>query len=171
MDIVDCILADHDHQRRMFAALDMARDDTESLGKIFDRLRNFLEAHAEAEELYFYPRLLQCGTGALDSDSAEETTDDAIDDHNKIADAARAAKEHGVGSEAWWEAVDKANYQNSKHLSEEERQGLTDFRRHVPLEERIALGVKYLAFESAHSGHYERADKDPDQYIKENEDA
>ena len=155
----------------MFAALDMARGDEESLGKIFDRLRNFLEAHAEAEERYFYPRLLQCGTGALDSDSAEETTDDAIDDHNKIADAARAAKEHGVGSDAWWEAVDKANYQNSKHLSEEERQGLTDFRRHVPLDERIALGVKYLAFESAHSGHYERKDKDPDQYIKENEDA
>ena len=171
MDIVDCILADHDRQRRMFAALDMARGDEESLGKIFDRLRNFLEAHAEAEERYFYPRLLQCGTGALDSDSAEETTDDAIDDHNKIADAARAAKEHGVGSDQWWEAVDKANYQNSKHLSEEERQGLTDFRRNVPLEERIALGVKYLAFESAHSGHYERKDKDPDQFIKENEDA
>ena len=171
MDIVDCILADHDRQRRMFAALDMARGDEESLGKIFDRLRNFLEAHAEAEERYFYPRLLQCGKGALDSDSAEETTDDAIDDHNKIADAARAAKEPGVGSDQWWEAVDKANYQNSKHLSEEERQGLTDFRRNVPLEERIALGVKYLAFESAHSGHYEREDKDPDQFIKKNEDA
>ena len=171
MDIVDCILADHDQQRRMFAALDMARDDEESLGRIFDRLRSFLEAHAEAEELYFYPRLLQCGKGALDSDSAEETTDDAIDDHNKIAEAAEAAKKHGVGSDAWWKAVDEANLQNSKHMSEEERQGLTDFRRHVPLEERIELGVKYLAFESEHSGDYKREEKDPEEYIKENEDA
>ena len=171
MDIVDCILADHDQQRRMFAALDMARDDTESLGRIFNRLRNFLEAHAEAEELFFYPRLLQCGKGALDSDSAEDTTDDAIGDHNKIAKAAEAAKEHGVGSDAWWKAVDETNLQNSKHMSEEERQGLSDFRRHVPLEERIELGIKYLAFESKHSGHYERTDKDPEQYIEENENA
>ena len=39
MDIVDCILADHDRQRRWFAALDEARDDLESAGKIFNRLR------------------------------------------------------------------------------------------------------------------------------------
>lgn len=171
MDIVDCILADHDRQRRMFAALDMARDDEESLGQIFNRLRNFLEAHAEAEELYFYPRLLQCGDGALDSESAEETTDDAIDDHNKIAHAAEAAGREKVGSEAWWKCVDQANLQNSKHMSEEERQGLTDFRRRVPLEERIALGIKYLAFESKHSGEYERQDKDADTYIEENQAA
>ncbi len=170
MDIVDCILADHYRQRMMFAALDEARDDSESAGKIFDRLRNFLEAHAEAEELYFYPRLLQCGEGALDSDSAEETTDDAIDDHNKIAEAAEEAAGHEVGSKPWWECVDQANYKNSKHMSEEERQGLTDFRRHVPLEERVALGIKYLAFEAEHT-RYQREEKDPDAYIRENEDA
>ena len=88
MDIVDCILADHDRQRRWFAALDEARDDLESAGKIFNRLRDHLEAHAMAEEKYFYPTLLQLGKGALDSDSADETTEDAIDDHNKIANAA-----------------------------------------------------------------------------------
>lgn len=171
MDMVDCILADHDRQRRMFAALDEARGDSDTLGKIFNRLRNFLEAHAEAEELYFYPRLLQLGEGALDSDSAEETTDDAIDDHNKIAKAAEAAAKEKVGSDAWWTCVDKANLQNSKHMSEEERQGLTDFRRRVPLEERVQLGLKYLAFESEHSGHYQREEKDPDAYIEEHEAA
>jgi hypothetical protein len=173
MDIVDCILADHDRQRRMFAALDEARgdenSDNDTLGKIFNRLRNFLEAHAEAEELYFYPRLLQLGKGALDSESAEETTDDAIDDHNKIAEAAEAAKKEKVGSDAWWKCVDKTNLQNSKHMSEEERQGLTDFRRRVPLDERVKLGLKYLAFESHHSGEYEREEKDPEEYIEENE--
>jgi hemerythrin superfamily protein len=170
MDIVDCILADHAQQRLMFAALDEARDDRKSAGRIFARLKNFLEAHAEAEELYFYPRLLQLGEGALDSDSAKETTDDAIDDHNKIGEAAESADEHEVGSDAWWKCVDQANYQNSKHMSEEERQGLTDFRRRVPLEERVALGIKYLAFESQHP-RYQREEKDPDAYIRKNEDA
>ena len=64
---VFCILADHDRQRRWFAALDEARDDLESAGKIFNRLRDHLEAHAMAEEKYFYPTLLQLGKGALDS--------------------------------------------------------------------------------------------------------
>ena len=168
MDIVDCILADHDRQRRMFAALDEARDDPESAGKIFERLKNFLEAHAVAEEKYFYPELLKKGDGAVDSDSAEETTEDAIDDHNKIAEAADKAMNAEVGSEEWWEAVDEANLQNSKHLSEEERQGLTDFRRSVPLEERVRLAVKYLAFESEHSGEFHRKKRDPETYIEKN---
>ena len=167
MDIVDCILADHDRQRRMFAALDEARGDADALGRIFNKLKNFLEAHAEAEERFFYPTLLKCGVGALDSDSADETTDDAIDDHNKIARAAENAAKHNPGSDAWWDAVNQANLQNSKHMSEEERQGLTDFRRHVPLEERVRLGVQYRAFESAHEDHYERREKDPDTYIEE----
>jgi len=171
MDIVDCILADHDRQRRWFSALDEARDDLESAGKIFKRLRDHLEAHAMAEEKYFYPTLLQLGKGALDSDSAGETTEDAIDDHNKIANAADAALNEEVGSDAWWACVDKANYQNSAHLSEEERQGLTDFRRRVPLEKRIELGLKYLAFEADNVTNVEREEKDPDAYIEENEAA
>lgn len=147
MDIVDCILADHDRQRRLFGALDEARGDTEALGKIWHKLKNFLEAHAEAEELHFYPTLLKRGSGALDLDSAEDTTDDAIGDHNKITDAANSTDDHDVGSDEWWACVDKTNLANSKHMSEEERQGLTDFRRRVPLDERVKLGIAYLAFE------------------------
>jgi hypothetical protein len=171
MDIVDCILADHNQQRTMFAALEDARDDPEALGKIFGRLKNFLEAHAEAEERFFYPTLLKKGEGALDSDSAAETTEDAIEDHNKIAEAAEEALKHKPGSKAWWAAVDTCNCQNSEHMSEEERQGLTDFRRNVPLQTRSKLAVQYLAFESEHSGEYSRREKDPETYIEKNEAA
>lgn len=170
MDIVDCILSDHHEQRRLFAALDEARGDNEALAKIFDRLKNFLEAHAAAEEKLFYPALLQKGHGALDSDSAEETTEDAIDDHNKIAEAAEQASRHDVGSDAWWQCVDQARYQNSKHMAEEERQGLSDFRRHVPLEERVRLGTRFLSFEAANSGAYDRRSKDPAEYIQNAQD-
>ena len=171
MDIVDAILHDHADQRRLFAALDEARDDLDSLGKIFTRLRNHLESHAQAEENYFYPDLLKKGEGAADSDSAEETTEDAIEDHNEIAEAMEAAARLTVGSDEWWEQVDKANVANSKHLSEEERQGLPDFRRRVSPDLRCALGVKYLAFQSAHDADYKREKKDVDAYIKANETA
>ncbi|WP_394269862.1 hemerythrin domain-containing protein [Qipengyuania sp.] len=168
MDIVDAILHDHADQRRLFAALDEARGDIDSLGKIFDRLRNHLESHAQAEENFFYPQLLRDGEGAADSDSAEETTEDAIDDHNEIAEAMEAAAKLTVGSQEWWDQVDEANVRNSKHLSEEERQGLPDFRRTVDAELRRTLGVRYLAFQSAHDADYTRRKKDVDSYIEEN---
>lgn len=168
MDIVDCIYADHARQRMMFAALDEARDDPAALGKIFTKLKNFLEAHAEAEERFFYPTLLKKGKGAVDSDSAEETTEDAIDDYNKIAIAAEEALRHEPGSEMWWHWVDKCHYDNSHHMSEEERQGMTDFRRTVPLKTRVELGIQYLAFESANEDEYERTLKDVDSYIEQN---
>ena len=56
-------------------------------------------------------------------------------------------------------------------MSEEERQGLTDFRRTVPLEQRVKLAVQYLAFEAKHSGEYQRPEKDPDAYIDKHEAA
>lgn len=169
MDIVDCILEDHNRQRILFSALDEARDDPDALGRIFRHLKNFLEAHAEAEELYFYPTLLKNGDGALDSDSAADTTQDAIKDHNEIAEVAEAALKEKPGSEAWWTAVDTCNFHNSKHMSEEERQGLTDFRRTVPQDQRVKLAIQYLAFEAKHAGEYERAEKDPDEYIEKHE--
>jgi hypothetical protein len=171
MDIVDCILADHARQRAMFMALEDARDDPEALGRIFGRLKNFLEAHAVAEEKFFYPTLLKKGEGALDSDSAEDTTQDAIEDHNEIAEAAEKAMREEVGSAAWWDAVDACNCHNSEHMSEEERQGLTDFKRTVPLAERVRLAVQYQAFEAEHSGEYKRLEKDPDAYIERNQAA
>ena len=171
MDIVDAILHDHAEQRRLFAALDEAREDTESLGKIFERLKNHLESHAQAEEQYFYPALLKEGEGAADSDSAEETTEDAIGDHNEIAEALEEAAKLDVGSAKWWEKVDLANCRNSAHLSEEERQGMPDFRRHVAVEDRRKLGIKYLAFQMAHDADYEREKKDVDEYIEENQAA
>lgn len=168
MDIVDCILADHDRQRRMFAALEEARDNPDALGKIFKHLKDFLEAHAACEEKYFYPTLLKKGEGAVDSDSAEETTEDAIKDHNKIARAAEEAMKHKPGSRIWWEWVDKTQCHNSDHMAEEERQGLTDFRRNVPLAQRVRLAVDYLAFESAHPSDYQRKEKVPEEYIEAN---
>ena len=76
-----------------------------------------------------------------------------------------------LAENAWWAAVDKCNYHNSEHMSEEERQGLTDFRRTVPLQERTRLAIQYLAFEAKHAGSYQRQEKDPDDYIEKNQAA
>ena len=154
MDITQLILDEHAQQRALFAQIDsIDAKDTEALSALWTRLKNLLDAHAEAEERFFYPRLMKIGTGGNDADSAAEETEDAIEDHNDIRDTG--------------EAVGECNKANSDHLAEEERQGLTDFRKHATLEERHELGVRFAAFEANHLNGVKVVDKDPEAYVKE----
>src|ERR1700733_7980679 len=123
--------------RRRFAMLEqMDPGDTAALGAVWSRLAVFLEVHAAAEEQLFYPELLAAGLagGAAGTQTAEAETLDAIHDHNDIRDAVRAVAGHEVGSAGWYAAVAAANLANSDHMAEEEREGLTYFRRHASLQ-------------------------------------
>jgi len=166
MDITAIILDDHRAQRALFAMIeDIDPQQTDALAAIWKRLGPLLEAHAEAEERYFYPRLLKIGTGANDADDAEEETLDAIEDHNDIRDAVRAVDGEKIGTPGWFEAIDKANKANSDHMAEEERQGLADFRRNASLQERHDLAVAFVAFKYRHLDGITARDKDPAAYV------
>ena len=171
MDITQLILDDHAEQRRLFSIIEQIDPtDTEALTKVWTRLSAFLDVHAEAEERFFYPQLLKRGEGANDAEdgTVEGETEDAIEDHNKLRDAVKAVEKYPVGTGAWIEAVGKANVVNSKHMGEEERQGLTDFRRHASVETRHELAVKFAAFEAEHITGVKPVNKDPDAYIEAN---
>jgi hypothetical protein len=150
VDITQLIAEDHTEQRRLFALIEeLGPGDKDALLPVWTRLRVLLDTHAFAEERFFYPELLKLGRGA-DNESPAEETRDAIKDHNEIRDTASEVDRHEVGSPDWFEAVAAANRANSDHMAEEERQGLTDFRCHVPVELRHSLGVQFLRFESEH---------------------
>jgi len=170
MDITQLILDDHHEQRRLFAILEQIdRDDTDSLTAIWKRLAAFLDLHAEAEEQLFYPALLHLGRGTGGEHTPEEETEDAIHDHNDIRDAVAAVAAHQVGSDEWYDAVAAANVANGDHMAEEEREGLTDFRRHASLETRHQLAVAFAAFEAGHVLGVRPLDKDPQEYIDEHQ--
>src|SRR3954471_20045694 len=76
---------------------------------------------------------------------------------------------HAVGSEGWHAAVFRANKANSDHMGEEEREGLTDFRIHTPLQLRHDLAVRFAVFDAAHINGIEPVDKDPQSYIAEHQ--
>jgi Hemerythrin HHE cation binding domain len=170
MDITQLILDDHHEQRRLFAILEQIdRTNTAALSAVWDRLAAFLEVHAEAEERLFYPELLRVGKGVDNLDPAEET-EDAIGDHNDIRAAVAHVADHEVGSDGWYDAVAKANVANSDHMAEEEREGLTDFRRHAGLQLRHDLAVAFAAFEATHVTGVTAVDKDPESYVREVEE-
>lgn len=170
MDITQLILDEHAQQRNLFAQIEQIdAGDTRALASLWKRLHALLDSHAEAEEHFFYPRLMQIGEGANDADSAADETEDAIEDHNDIRDTAAAADKEKVGSTAWFDAIGACNKANGDHMAEEERQGLTDFRRHASLEERHELAVKFATFEADHLLGVKPVDKDPKRWVKEHE--
>jgi hypothetical protein len=167
MDITQLILDDHEQQRQLFAILEQIEPaNTAALTAVWDRLATFLEVHAEAEDRLFYPELLRVGQGIGDLDPAAEAKD-AIDDHNDIRSTIAAVARHKVGSTGWYDAVAKVNEANSDHMAEEEREGLTDFRRHAGLQLRHDLAVAFATFEAIHAAGVKSTNKNPDLYVRE----
>jgi hypothetical protein len=165
VDITQLILDDHHEQRRRFAMLEQVGRDSAVLGALWARLAVFLEVHAAAEEQIFYPELLRVTSGA-----AEGETLDAIHDHNDIRDAIAAVPVDEPGTSQWFAAVAAANLANSDHMAEEEREGLTDFRRLASLQLRHDLAVSFATFEAQHFAGVPVQDKDPAAYVRETEE-
>ena len=138
-DITMLILADHEWFREQFARLDNLQARTsvrkDALEKVWRPLADKLDVHAYIEEKIFYPQLLTRGV-----DDPDGETLDAIGDHNDIRDGVRDANAAAIGTDKWWAAVGRAREANDEHMGEEEREGLSDFRRHAPIGLREALG-------------------------------
>ncbi len=166
MDITQLILDDHHEQRRLFAILEQIDPaETGTLSVVWERLAAFLEVHAAAEEQIFYPELLRAGQQAGRIGTSEEETLDAIRDHNDIRDAIATVAGHAAGTAGWFDAVAAVNVANGDHMAEEEREGLTDFRREVSLQARHDLAVAFTAFEARHYAGIRPVDRDPDAYV------
>ena len=171
MDITQLILDDHHEQRRLFAILEqIGRTDTGVLSAVWARLGSFLELHAAAEEAIFYPALLKVGLAAGRTAGVEGETLDAIRDHNDIRDAVEEVARHEPGSDGWFAAIAAANLANSDHMGEEEREGLTDFRRLAGLQRRHQLAVAFAAFEARNYAGVPAEDKDPAAYVRQVEE-
>ena len=166
-DITVLILADHNWFREQFAKLDDLQAQTPenhiALERVWRPLGDKLDVHAYIEEKIFYPQLLKRG-----ADDPEGETLDAIGDHNDIRDGVRAADAAQVGTEEWWAAVGRTRLANDDHMGEEEREGLSDFRRHAPIGLRDALGRQYSEFMTAHptTKGLRIVDRDPKRYVE-----
>lgn len=161
-DITQHILDDHEELRRGFAEVDQAVN-TQEQEQTWEYLAALLEVHAAAEEQVFYPALLDEGT------KGGEETKDSIKDHNEIRDAVHRASSAQTGSEPWCKAIQDARDKNSRHMAEEERGALADFRRHAPQELRERLGEQWAQFKREHKDArgIDSSNKSPKRYVAE----
>ena len=62
-----------------------------------------------------------------------------------------------------------ANLANGAHMAEEEREGVTDFRRLSGLQLRHDLAVAFAAYEARNVTGVQPVDKDPAAYVRQAE--
>jgi hypothetical protein len=172
LDITQLILDDHYEQRRRFALLEQIDSaSVAALSEVWARLAVFLEVHAAAEEEILYPELVKLALAPQPLSRAESETIDAIYDHNQIRDAIAAVRPHPVGGPDWRDGIAAVNVANGDHMAEEEREGLTDFRRQVNLAQRHELAVRFVTFEARNFSGVPPVDKDPQEYVRQQEAA
>lgn len=166
-DVTLLILQDHETLRSMFAELEGLRDNPQRAADVWADLAALLEVHASAEEEHFYPALLQHVPGS------EEETKDAIGDHDEIRDGIRHAQDAEVGSEQWWKGIAETREANDHHLAEEERDDLPDCLQYMSLEHRLELGAGFQEFKDKHphARGLSGADKDPDRFVEQHQQA
>ncbi|MDT7618733.1 MAG: hypothetical protein QOF00_6180 [Pseudonocardiales bacterium] len=163
-DLIRLILDDHELFRTRFEELFARRSDVQAANEIWLGLAARLEVHASAEEMHFYPALLQNVEGS------EDETKDAIGDHDEIRQGIRRAAAAEVGNDEWWAGIQDARDANDEHLAEEERDDIPDFLRVASVEFRQELGTKYEQYFAEHPGGagLSGKDKDPDAYVERN---
>ena len=172
MDITELILTQHHEQRRTFALLDeLAATTPTGLAAVWERLAVLLEVHAEAEEKFFYPRLLEVGTGGGDGPTAwRGETKDAIKDHNEIRDAiAEAAEARGRvrgmvgGGTRSTTSPTATTWPRRRRGRTSSTSGSTPTCKY-----RHDIAVQFIVFENQHAARgVTPHDEDPDTYVAE----
>ena len=52
-------------------------------------------------------------------------------------------------------------------MAEEEREGLSDVRKHLEVSRRHSLAVEFAVFEAVHVNGVSAVDRDPDDYVRQ----
>ena len=167
-DITALILADHDWFREQFAKLDDLQAQESVSRAALDRDGARSPTSSTCTPISKRKSSTRnCSTRGTDNPEGE--TLDAIGDHNDIRDGVREAHAERVGTDRWWAAVGRTRVANDDHMSEEEREGLSDFRRNAPVGLREALGQQYSEFMAAHptTEGLSIVDRDPQRYVDE----
>ncbi|PKA97265.1 hemerythrin HHE cation binding domain-containing protein [Flavobacteriaceae bacterium MAR_2009_75] len=115
MNIFEALRNDHDIQRDLLDKLVDTSGDSKTRDEVFKKLRTELEAHADAEERYFYKPL-------IDSDKTQDKARHSIAEHHEIDELIEQLEETDYSSSAWLKIAKDLQEKVEHHLDEEEHE-------------------------------------------------
>ena len=115
MDIFEALRVDHDRQRDLIGQVLETVGDSPERAEMFDELASALEAHAAAEERYFY-------TVLMEHDLTQEKARHSVHEHAQLDDLVEKLQAYDRTAPAWLETARELEHKLTHHLDEEERE-------------------------------------------------
>ena len=113
MTIFESIRSDHDTQRTLIDILVDTEGDSEGRNEIWPRLKRELEAHAAAEERFFYVPLME-------HDLTQESARHSVAEHKELDDFVEQLDGYDMSGPQWIQTARELRERLLHHLEEEE---------------------------------------------------
>lgn len=115
MNIFEALRSDHERQRSLVDRLLQTEGDSPERRDLFARLKVELEAHAGAEERFFYVPLME-------HDLTQEKARHSVAEHKELDDHVERLESYDMSGPQWIQAAKELAHRLEHHLDEEERE-------------------------------------------------
>lgn len=113
MTIFESIRSDHDTQRTLIDILVETEGASDGRNEVWPRLKRELEAHAAAEERYFYVPLMEV-------DLTQEAARHSVAEHKELDDFVGQLEGYDMSGPQWIQTARELRERLLHHLAEEE---------------------------------------------------
>lgn len=136
MNIFEALREDHDIQRSLLNELVETSGDTANRKYLFEKLKQELEIHADAEERFLYIPLIK-------HDSTQEKARHSIAEHHEIDELIARLEETDFDSTGWLTIAKSLKHKVEHHLVEEEREVFQMAGKALSEKEKRTLAEEY----------------------------
>ena len=138
MTIFEALRADHETQRTLADLLTKTKGDSDGRNELFARLKRELEAHAGAEERYFYVPLME-------HDLTQEKARHSVAEHKELDDLVEKLEEYDMSGSQWLQTAEELAHLLTHHLDEEEQEVFQLAGKALSEAEKTSLAGEYDA--------------------------
>lgn len=138
MTIFESLRDDHETQRTLIDLVTKTHGDSDGRKELWERLKRELEAHAGAEERYFYVPLLE-------HDLTQDKARHSVSEHKEIDDYIEKLDEYEMAGSQWLQTAKDLAHQLTHHLDEEEQEVFQMAGKVLTKGEKSSLAKEYEA--------------------------
>lgn len=138
MTIFESLRADHDAQRTLIDLVTKTHGDSDGRNELYAKLKRELEAHAGAEERYFYVPLME-------EDLTQDKARHSVSEHKELDDFIERLDEYDMSGSQWLQTANELKERLLHHLEEEEREVFQLAGKVLGDDEKTSLAAEYEA--------------------------
>ena len=138
MTIFESIREDHETQRTLIDLVTKTAGASDGREELWARLKDELEAHAAAEERYFYVPLME-------HDMTQDAARHSVSEHKELDDYAEQLDEYDMSGPQWIQTAKELCERLIHHLDEEEKEVFPVAGKVLSDAEKVSLAKEYRA--------------------------